>query len=199
MKVSKGALVFLLFFAGISLGQEEKLTEEQARAKIEEYRQEESRLSSRIKDLQARVNSLRGRLNSLRSRAEELRNEIQELRKEIAKYPSEYEVVEGDYLAKIAAMRYIYNRASAWPRIYRANLDKIRDPNLIYPGWVLRIPHGLDRTYTVIKGDCLWKISGFYWIYNDPTKWPTIYEANRDQIKDPDLIYPGQVFEIPRD
>lgn len=52
--------------------------------------------------------------------------------------------------------------------------------------------------YTVIKGDCLWKISGKKEIYNDPFMWPIIYEANREQIKNPDLIYPGQKLTIPR-
>jgi nucleoid-associated protein YgaU len=52
-------------------------------------------------------------------------------------------------------------------------------------------------TYTVIPGDCLWMIAGK--VYGHPYyyKWPLIYNANRDQIKDPDWIYPDQVFTIP--
>ncbi len=53
--------------------------------------------------------------------------------------------------------------------------------------------------HTVVKSECLWKIAGYEDVYGDPFQWPLIYEANRDQIKDPDLIYPGQVFTIPRD
>ena len=33
--------------------------------------------------------------------------------------------------------------------------------------------------------------------YGDGSRWPEIYEANRSEIVDPDLIYPGQVFAIP--
>jgi nucleoid-associated protein YgaU len=51
------------------------------------------------------------------------------------------------------------------------------------------------RSYTVIAGDSLSKIAKRE--YGDAQKWRQIYEANRAQIKDPDLIYPGQVLTIP--
>ncbi|MEA2082592.1 MAG: LysM peptidoglycan-binding domain-containing protein [Elusimicrobiota bacterium] len=46
--------------------------------------------------------------------------------------------------------------------------------------------------------DCLWNIAKQSGIYNDPWQWKKIYMANRDKIKDPDVIYKGQVFKIPR-
>lgn len=49
--------------------------------------------------------------------------------------------------------------------------------------------------YVVQKGDCLWKISQK--MYRNSSLWPRIYMANRDKIKDPDLIYPGQRLVIP--
>jgi len=55
-----------------------------------------------------------------------------------------------------------------------------------------------DDSYEVIRGDNLWNISGKDNIYADPYQWPMIYKANRDKIKDADLIYPGQVFDIDR-
>ncbi len=54
-------------------------------------------------------------------------------------------------------------------------------------------------THVVKKGECLWYIAGYEDIYGNPLKWPLIYKANKDKIKDPDLIYPGQVLAIPRD
>lgn len=51
-------------------------------------------------------------------------------------------------------------------------------------------------TYEVIAGDTLWDISGKPSVYADPYQWPLIYKANSDQIKDADLIYPGQVLAI---
>ncbi|MGE3725770.1 MAG: LysM peptidoglycan-binding domain-containing protein [Candidatus Sericytochromatia bacterium] len=59
---------------------------------------------------------------------------------------------------------------------------------------------GLDKgdqfeTYTVKKGDNLWNISDAK--LGDPTRWKTIYAMNKDQIKNPDLIYPKQVLKLP--
>lgn len=51
------------------------------------------------------------------------------------------------------------------------------------------------RHYTVVKGDNLWNISKKF--YGQGAFWQRIYNANRDQISNPNLIYPGQVFVIP--
>ncbi len=52
--------------------------------------------------------------------------------------------------------------------------------------------------YLVVAGDNLWSISGQQTIYGDPFMWPLIYKANSGQIKDADLIFPGQYFYIPK-
>ena len=49
--------------------------------------------------------------------------------------------------------------------------------------------------YNKKKRDCLWRIAGK--VYNNARLWPLIYMANKDRIKDPDLIFPGQRFVIP--
>jgi len=49
--------------------------------------------------------------------------------------------------------------------------------------------------HTVIRHDTLWWISDKW--YKDPVLWPSIYEINKTEIRDPDLIYPGQKFDIP--
>jgi LysM repeat protein len=56
-------------------------------------------------------------------------------------------------------------------------------------------PPAPARTYTVVSGDCLWNIAIRY--YGNGALWPRIFDANRDKIKDPHWIYPGQVFTIP--
>lgn len=49
-----------------------------------------------------------------------------------------YTVVSGDSLSKIAKRE--YGDANAWPRIFEANRDVIKDPDKIQPGWKLKIP-----------------------------------------------------------
>jgi nucleoid-associated protein YgaU len=50
-------------------------------------------------------------------------------------------------------------------------------------------------TYTVAKGDTLSHIAKEH--YGKASKWHAIFEANRDQIDDPDKIFPGQVLKLP--
>lgn len=52
---------------------------------------------------------------------------------------------------------------------------------------------GADEEYVVVKGDSLSKIGQKYGV-----SWQEIYEANRDRVKDPDLIQPGWRLKIPR-
>ena len=52
-----------------------------------------------------------------------------------------------------------------------------------------------SKTYTVVSGDSLSKIAKRE--YGDAGKWHAIYDANRDKIKNPDLIHPGQILTIP--
>lgn len=53
-----------------------------------------------------------------------------------------------------------------------------------------------QEVYTVVSGDSLSKIAKHF--YGDASKWKGIWEANKSQIKNPDLIQPGQVLAIPR-
>lgn len=54
------------------------------------------------------------------------------------------------------------------------------------------------KTYRVLGGETLWTIAARSDIYADALLWPLIYQANRDQIKDPRQIYPKQTLAIPR-
>lgn len=52
-----------------------------------------------------------------------------------------------------------------------------------------------NQSYTVVSGDCLWNLAKKY--YGDGSKYTLIFEANKDKISNPNLIYPGQVLTIP--
>lgn len=56
-------------------------------------------------------------------------------------------------------------------------------------------PKAKEQTYTVQAGDTLSKISKKF--FGDSNKYMTIFNANKDQLKDPDTIKPGQVLKIP--
>jgi nucleoid-associated protein YgaU len=56
----------------------------------------------------------------------------------------------------------------------------------------LKVP---ETTYTVAAGDSLSKIAKHF--YGDANKYMKIFEANKDQLKNPDLIKPGQTLRIP--
>ena len=58
-----------------------------------------------------------------------------------------------------------------------------------------QIVGGDERSYTVAEGDSLSHIAKHF--YGKASRWPLIFEANRDQLKDPDKIRPGQVLKIP--
>ena len=52
-----------------------------------------------------------------------------------------------------------------------------------------------EKTYTVKKGDCLWNIAAKY--LGSGSRYTEIAKLNSDKIKNPNLIYPGQVLTIP--
>lgn len=118
---------------------------------------------------------------------------------------TEVVVARGDTLWSIA--EHHLGAGERWREIAELNRDRemvdgsrFDDARTILPGWTLLVP-ATDRKpsrqsfVTVEPGDTLWEIATEE--YGDATKWPRIYRANDDQIEDPDLIYPGQRFDVP--
>lgn len=71
------------------------------------------------------------------------------------------------------------------------NVEKVNDMLTVKAAEPVKEP----RFYTVKKGDSLSKIAKE--IYGDFKKWEALFAANREVIKNPDLIYPGQQIRIP--
>jgi len=56
-------------------------------------------------------------------------------------------------------------------------------------------PAVADEVHVVLQGETLWQIAAA--LSGDPHRWPELYRANRDQIRDPSMLYPGQRLAIP--
>ncbi|HCO49217.1 MAG TPA: hypothetical protein DIT55_07285, partial [Spirochaetaceae bacterium] len=85
---------------------------------------------------------------------------------------------------------------------YKGASDKARAALVSLSGIKAFAP--LPEKYVVrlipARRDCLWRIAEYDFIYNNPLKWPVLYEANKKTFKDPsnpDLIFPNQVLVIP--
>ncbi|TES91821.1 MAG: peptidoglycan-binding protein LysM [Candidatus Cloacimonadota bacterium] len=71
------------------------------------------------------------------------------------------------------------------------DVERVNDENLESPA-----SEEVTEFYTVKSGDSLWKIAQEF--YGNGNKYQEIFEANKEVIKNPDLIYPGQTLRIPK-
>jgi nucleoid-associated protein YgaU len=149
---------------------------------------------AKVDDLKKTLEQVDGELGPVQAKVAELQKEIAELEA----LPTEWTVQKGEFLYKISGYDQIYSDPIKWPRIWRANRDMIEDPSLIFPGWILKIPRDWPTVHTVVEGEWLAKISGYWEIYDDWRQWTKIHEANKDKIADPDIIQPGWELNIPR-
>lgn len=67
-----------------------------------------------------------------------------------------------------------------------------------HPPPTVKKPIRILTSYNVTVEESLWAIAGKEGVYADGMLWPLLYKANRDQIKDPRKVYPGQILTIPR-
>ncbi|HET6350113.1 MAG TPA: LysM peptidoglycan-binding domain-containing protein [Candidatus Krumholzibacteria bacterium] len=154
-----------------------------------------------IQDTRKRIEGLRGEISPTEREILRVDSEIRTLTSQINQFealPTEYTVVPNDCLSIISNRDDIYADAYKWPRIYRANLDKIEDPVWIYPGEKLVIPRELPTEHKVLPYETLETIAGYWEVYGDPAQWTRLFEANRDKVKDPYDIPPGTIITIPR-
>jgi LysM repeat protein len=89
------------------------------------------------------------------------------------------------------------------PGQYKLRVDQVKpDGNVVARSEIpfvradLEVKFTPGRTVIIQPGDYLWRIARER--YGSGIQYTLIYEANMDQIRDPDLIYPGQVFDIPK-
>jgi nucleoid-associated protein YgaU len=123
----------------VVLWAEEKLTKEEAEEMIEGYKQRLADCEARVAEQDEKLKPLEAKLADVNAKLSALEDEIADLKSRIK---TSYTVKEGDWLAKLAEYPEVYGKGNYawWPKIYKANKDKIKDPNLIYPGQVFVIP-----------------------------------------------------------
>ena len=137
---------------------------------------------------EADVNAFRERLGKIEARVREMQRMSDE---QLSKRISEIDALWND----LNELR--KNKIAALPEFYDRIVKAAQDIKGLYE----RARNFRGNTYTVgtwqKDRDCLWNIAAKDEIYNDPFMWPKIWQANTDQIRNPDLIFPGQVLRIP--
>jgi len=138
MKKSVTIVIAILLLAMPLLAQEEKYTEEEALQLVAAYESREGEANAKIEKEQVKIESLKAQLSEVDQAIADIKAEI-ESKEEIYKT---YVVKPGDWLSKLAEYPEVYGwgNYARWKEIFNANKDLIKDPDLIYPNWTLKIP-----------------------------------------------------------
>ncbi len=205
MKLAKyliGVLSLVLLLSLSGFAQDEEMTSEEWEAEMSRLAGKKLALTAEIEALNADLDNLNATLSGLQDPEEcidELyaivgatRQDVDNFRKAVNELDGKIRRKEGpkaDRQADLDALK--MNKISALPEFF----DKVHNQmQQALDNWIEK-PDVIS--YTVVRGDHLWGIAKKKEHYGNPFAWPVIYKANREQIKDPDLIYPKQVFKVP--
>ena len=195
------SILSLMLFLSANIIAQEEMTEE-------EWEAEMSRLGARKDALQQEITTLNSDIENLKSMDiksfEECTNELYALvgatksdvdnfRNAVGELDGKIRRKEGpkaDRQKDLDALK--SNKISALPEFFNGVHSKMQNA---LDSWV---EEPQEIMYTVVKGDHLWGIAKKKEHYGNGFAWPVIYKANRDHIKNPDFIYPKQVFKVPK-
>jgi nucleoid-associated protein YgaU len=210
--------ILLLVFGSIVFGQEED------RMKMDEYKAQLAGMQEREASSTERINALEAEIEELNKQIAEVQTQIDStwekvyvlvgtdkatvdaLREELASIESEIgglDALSAEELFQrrdeIKGIEKRIEEAKGNELVIITEIEKkIEDLEAQVANLKAKLPANIYDQYTVVGGDYLWKISNKDEIYGDPYQWIRIYSVNKDQIKDADLIYPDQVFNIAR-
>jgi nucleoid-associated protein YgaU len=195
-------LSLVLLLSVTSVAQQEEMTEEEWQAEMTRLGEQKSSLTNEIDALKSDIDNLNAQKSGIQPYDEcidELYSMVGATRNDVANFRGAVNELDGkirrkdgpkkDRQADLDALK--RNKISALPEFFNkvhSQMQKALD------AWVEK-PDVIS--YKVVRGDHLWGIAKKKEHYGNGFAWPIIYKANRDQIKDPDLIYPDQVFKIP--
>ncbi|MDT3740772.1 MAG: LysM peptidoglycan-binding domain-containing protein [Candidatus Kapabacteria bacterium] len=194
-----------------------ELTKDEAELRIQQYETTVRTLELRLTEVTRKSNDTRARLDEVNRLLKECQEETLRLLgatdADIVAFRQRLGVIEGkiremqrlsdeQLLARQADVKALENdlnmlrgnKISLIPEFYNKIIALAKDIRGLYREKKI-------TTYTVgtwaENRDCLWNIAGKIDIYADPFMWPKIWQANTDQIRNPDIIHPGQVLQIP--
>ena len=191
-----------MFFSANIFAQEteqDTLSSDQWEAMMTDLRSQKESLTQELNSLQTEVDNLKNTnvqdygdcMSELYAMVGATQADVNNFEKAVSELESNINMKEGpkaDRQKDLDALK--MNKITALPQFY----DRVQNMQRALDNWI-EAPKEVD--YTVVRGDCLWNIAKKKDFYGNGFAWPNIYKANRDKIKNPDLIYPKQVFTIP--
>ncbi|HEX9007154.1 MAG TPA: LysM peptidoglycan-binding domain-containing protein [Bacteroidota bacterium] len=208
-----------LLVVGVGVAQE-KMTKDQWQQEINNYTAQRNDLSAKVKALTDQINTLQQQSSKLDDDYNKCMDDLYALvgstKADADSYRSDIDATEntanelsrlsdadlmarsGDVDALAQKVKSLWdNKLSLIPEFY----DRLTALNEKVKALQSTLGNQV-KTYTVgtwaRNRDCLWNISKKPDIYNNAWMWPKIWQGNRDQIKDPDVIHPGQKLKIPQ-
>jgi len=194
-----------------------RMTFEQFTAELAKWQQREADAGAASGALDVEIAELRAQIEAARGQVDDVWNQIYaELGTDAAgaaAYSGSLEELRADLMAlndltpeqlvermaEIEALQARLAEAGENPVArLSANAAELAELQRVLDGLVARMERAANTWYSVVRGDCLWRIAGKDKVYDDPFQWTRLYSANREQIKDPDLIYPDQRLTVPR-
>lgn len=226
MKTFLMTVVALMTFAGIAVAQvapppaskpDEQLLCDEADARIQQFQGVNSDLKAKLEAAKAGVAKLENDLAAEVAAAKKCNDDLYALlgasEADVAAFRQRLGQLEG----RVREMQRLNDDQLADRQAEVRDLE--RQLNALRRERVAVMPEFFDRIVALgrdikglyrekkIKGyvvgtwaenrDCLWNIAGRTEIYGDPFQWPKIWQANTDQIKNPDVIQPGWTLQVP--
>ncbi|MFA8342409.1 MAG: LysM peptidoglycan-binding domain-containing protein [Rhodothermaceae bacterium] len=204
MKLTKSLLTILalLFFSVATFAQERDMSFDEWEAEINRLNAKKADLTTEIAGLKKDISGLKSKLAGLQDPTD-CTNELYALvgatKSDVDAFGRKLDALMAKIMRKEA---YKEDRVAEWEELKASKIgalpqffDKLyNQAQRALDAWKAK-PR--EVMYTVVKGDCLWYIAKRKEHYGNGFAWPKIYNANRDQIKNPDLIYPKQIFKVP--